>query len=297
MALKKDPQKTLQQLVVYFSPHTNTVTCWKLHPSHSVLASELYAVWRALSSLSGVGLRIIVFTDSKSALQLIGSRSPASYEILVRKIQILMWNLNQSSRVILHWVKGHSNITGNELADRAANLGHSNDRSENFPLGREEHLSLLKFKFKSYWNSYWQENVSLSGKGTFLKQIRESVSAPNIFELPLKRREIVVLSRLRIGHAATQSYLHRFRLGVREEEDQGDCERCAVPDTIEHYFFHCIKFQSPRDRLKSELSRIGVLELNMKTLLGGNPRHLRLIIPTLKATLAYIRATNLLNFL
>ena len=280
-----------------YVPSTNSVTCWKLNPFHSVLASELYAVWRALSSLSGIGLNIIIFTDSKSALQLITSRIPSSYEVLISKIQYMVWNLNQNNRVILHWVKGHCNITGNELADRAANLGHSNNRSELFPLGREEYTSLLKCKFKTYWNNYWQQNVSLTGKGTFLKNIRESLSAPNIIDFPLKRREHVVLSRLRIGHAATKMYLYRFRIGQSDEEEQGECEFCALPDTIEHYLLHCNRFQTARARLKSQIRLIGIHDFNIKTLLGGDPNHYRSVFQILSASLQFIRETNLLNSL
>ena len=46
--------------------------------------------------------------------------------------------------VIIHWVKGHNNIQGNDIADRSANLAHKNNRSEVFHLTETEQISLLK---------------------------------------------------------------------------------------------------------------------------------------------------------
>ena len=175
--------------------------CWKLRPAHSIISAELYGILQALIFLqNNYSPFVIIFTDSLSGLQLLLTPQPKTYVNIVNQIKIKLLELNDSGTVILHWVKGHCGVRGNEIADRAADKGHKNNRSELYPLTKEEITSELKMKFKDYWNEYWSSNMELSGKGLFLKSIRDSVGDLQPVGALRSRRSEILIHRLRIGH-------------------------------------------------------------------------------------------------
>ena len=50
---------------VYYASKS-TVSCWKLNSDHTVLAAELFAIYKAMAGINGSGLRVIIFSDSRS---------------------------------------------------------------------------------------------------------------------------------------------------------------------------------------------------------------------------------------
>jgi len=88
------------------------------------MTAELVAILMALNHVNGMGRRepkIVVFSDSMSALQCISNDHHNAREDVVREIQAVTHQLIiQGTDVTFHWVPAHIGVTGNELADRAA---------------------------------------------------------------------------------------------------------------------------------------------------------------------------------
>ena len=231
---------------------------------HSVFSAELHAIYQCLLHLKRNNFyNAVIFTDSLSSLQLLGTDS-ASYIVMTKKIKQLVLELNSKGSVLLHWVKAHCGIVGNEAADRAANLGHSNNRSELYDLTYNETLSILRAKFYIYWNDYWRGTVELQGKGTFLAGVEDGINA-NILSLKIRsRRAEVAIHRLRTGHAGLQHYLARFQMA-----DGDECPACQMAETVEHYLIHCNSFSIQRAVLYSDLRNMGITNPSLKTILGG----------------------------
>ena len=148
-----NPENSVACAVYY--PHLKKTFSWKLHLDKSVLFSELFALRQALLYIKRYTIQnFVIFTDSQSAMELISGRS-ISYIEIVNEIQELLFDLNKGRQVIIHCIKGHVGMVGNEIVDKAANIGHHIDKSVRWYLTKEEMNSYLKKKFYNHWDQYW----------------------------------------------------------------------------------------------------------------------------------------------
>ena len=265
---------------------------WKLRPEHSVISSELFALEKALQFIKGsIGAEnYIILTDSRSSLQLIKANNDA-YTGIVSKIQELLLQLNSERSVILHWIRGHSNVRGNEIVDQAAKKGHENNKSVLFNLSKSEEISCLKGVFYQYWNDCWTMDTNISQKGLFLQKLRGSLKHDTAIDNINHRRSEVVLRRLRMGHVGLNQYLHRFGMN-----DTNMCEACGVPETVEHYLLFCGKYNVARNTMKHRLANLN-LQFTIKNLLGCNYELGKENLSILRSTIKYIKTTNKMDIL
>ena len=257
-----------------YNDEIKNVTCWKLNSEHSVIASELFAIYKTLCNINDYTKNYVIFTDSLSSLQLIETNHiNSSYNDIVNKIQLILHTQNSFTSVIIHWVKGHNNIQGNEIADRSANLAHKNNRSEVFHLTETEQISLLKLKCISHWKQYWEQSSNDSSSGQFLRTIDNRLSF-NTSIFHLKNRKLqVTLNRLRIGHIGLNEYLHRFRMSNTNFCEQNSCLNTESPESIEHFLLLCPEFSTAREILRQKLSSEKINSFNIKTLLLGEEQY------------------------
>lgn len=272
-----------------YVPSKTLISTWKINPLHTVMSAELFAIHQALQFIENNNLnKVIIFSDSKSALQLIESR-PKTYRNICDEIQILLSNLNKDGIVKIHWVKAHIGIAGNEVADKAANMAHNNDRSTLYHLCLEEKLCILKSNFLDFWENYWHNEVANTSKGKHTYNLRKNVFTT--FPLPslLKnRRDEVNIFRLRIGHAGLKEYLNRTN-----QSDTDSCD-CGAIEDIEHFLLDCDLHKPQREtmciNIAQKISPIPVL--TVKLLLGLDNYSKQTNITILKILSKYIRDTG-----
>ena len=247
-----------------FIPLLSAATGWLLSPSHSVMGAELFAIYKALEmALNLVELQhqqVVIFTDSKSSLHLILNTHHPTYAAIVFRIHALLLQRGLNS-VAFCWVKGHSGVFGNEVADQIANLAHSSDRSSCSIISFEESYGKLAQAFNGHWRAYWQAQIVATGCGRFRYNLDGSITYIDYSSLarPLQ----CAVARLRLGHAGVGAHLARFGMAA-----VGVCPSCQEEDTIAHFILECARFSGPREIFINSVNALG-LTWGLQTALGG----------------------------
>ena len=247
-------------------PHLKLVTAWKLNPAHSVLGAELQAVLKTLQFITSkptlAHCNIVIFTDSKSALHIISNTFDPSYKNIAFQIQKLLFNLGE--RVKLQWVRGHIGVHGNEIADRAANLGHQNVFSTLTDLSLNEVMKQIKDRCLNMWALIWRERVTMTQKGDFMSEHQNKpVFRPWLSQN--SRLYETVSARFRIGHFGLNYHMHRF-----EMRESPECQFCDVNETIKHFLFECEQYRESRNEMRLALDDISVNFEISNLMLGGD---------------------------
>jgi ribonuclease HI len=273
-----------------FVPSTQLATGWLLRREHTVLGAELFAIHKAMQlATEDVSVReepVLILSDSRSALQLLSCSSGPSYRTIVFKIQELML-VKGLDRVVICWIRGHSGIRGNEVADRVANLAHSNNRTAISQLCFEEWICSVKSLTNQEWARQWSADVQETGKGTFRRSLGPEISYVDYGSLP--RSVECSVSRIRLGHAGVNAHLARFNLA-----DSSNCPVCNVEGTIRHLILHCTQFINQRRDFRTRLEGLS-LPWDLSSALGGGDAPMRKRTAAIRHLGQYLLNCNLVT--
>lgn len=223
------------------------------------------------------------FSDCLSALQAIKNfkfscKCPVICEIIYTITSLSFENIN----VYFAWVPGHSGVPGNEWADQLAKQSLTLPRINcEIGLSVAESFSLVKCHFVSLWQNRWDASVT----GRAFYRFQPSVVCTKFSSTTLSRKGEVVLFRLFSGHFPVNSYLHRIN-----KHPDGNCDRCLVPDTIEHFLLKCSRYNVSRVILFNRLLCVGISRPNIDNILNPN----KSCDKVFKAVAAYIINTHII---
>lgn len=272
-----------------YVPSENKVITYKLNPAHSVLGTELFAILRALEYVKYQNVRseCVIFSDSQSALQVISSLDKLKYRSVTGLIHALLLELD---KVKIQWIKAHCGISGNEIVDKAANLGHTNDFSTLSYLSNEEILTKLNSCVLEYWRADWRREVDSTGKGKFLADMQTHIQNNSFLSVTSRKIETSI-ARLRIGHAGTNAHLFRFNM-----TDSPICDMCPNRETIQHFLLECPAYNNERDLLRKVYNDLGV-ELSVRNVLCLGDHQVPELKTQLKALVSFLRQSGKVNIL
>ena len=199
----------------------------------SIYTAELRAIYLALHhGISSTGDKLIICVDSLSCLQAIENleiENPLVLSIL--ELHSTFKTLKKD--VVFCWVPSHVGIRGNELADKAAKTALKG-RKINIPLPFTDFRPIIKQYVRKQWSDFW----SLQSENK-LHAVQPALGC-SMWSCRERRREEIVLCRLRIGH----SFLtHRYLLAG---EDPPECISCQERLTVDHILLHCSEYHHIR---------------------------------------------------
>ena len=223
----------------------------RLPNAASSFTAEITALVHALKEVCKINAtKFVIYTDSKSSIDAISRYNPC--QPLVQKAQewlYLIYARRKSVRFC--WVPAHVGIRGNEIADAEAKSACAEPRIDLPELLHSDLYRPIKSLIRQKWQARWSSPELLNNRK--YKAIRPNITFwPSCYQK--KRREEIVLCRLRIGH----SYLtHKFLL---EGSDAPVCDYCGSPLTIDHILVHCRRYEAARRKHGlSGKSMIGIL--------------------------------------
>ena len=258
---------------------------WKIQ-SENIVTAELIAILKALQFTIQFlkGINIVIFTDSQSAISIIGGYS-LSFRTIVYAIHSCFESIIADGRKIkIQWIPSHCGIQGNESADQLAKA--ANNRPSWTQI--ETPLSDLQAKCKkAIWHKWQQERKNELILSNLGKLREKNYLEPLVTSLKEKRLNTAII-RLRIGHCGLRQHLHRLKL-----EDSPRCE-CGQEEDVKHVLLSCPKYYTARVIFKQALFKHKI-PFTLSHILGSDkdpPEKIKILFRHLAV---FIKSTKLIE--
>jgi len=216
-------------------------------------SGEVEAIDLALNFLYNADIHrkeIHMYTDCQAAIQSVFSTEiPKTKIATILNAQGLRKELHdRDNSLIVHWIPGHMNITGNVLADRQAKEA----AKEAVDVVSHDHIDgksanqMLQKRAIEKWNVQYQ----MSETSELIKDVitkagdRKCVGEKH-------RPSYSKINQLICGHTKLKNHWAK----VTNSQDR-DCNHCRVPETVNHYLFECEKYVQARKKLGNQVEEI-----------------------------------------
>lgn len=232
---------------------------------HTVYEAELVGILLGLHLIKTERncrrVKCVIGADNQAAVQALHTEltSPGQHiaaECLITAKQILRERSSRFFGLMIRWIAGHSNIPGNEKADKEAKRAAEGNSSNKEDLPRylrtplKKSISAIRQRHTSKLNEAWTKEWQTSDR---YKRLRASdIVTPYskkflklINDHSISRKVASIIYQLRVGHAPLNEYLHRFH-----KVDSPRCPACgAARETVEHYMKRCPGYAHERWKL------------------------------------------------
>jgi ribonuclease HI len=241
-------------------------TEWKAHKMHlgnnkEIFDAKLFAIAEALKLANRqlIGNKqtntIQIYTDSSAALQSMQDANPGPgkgiTKIIVERERILE---HAGWKIEYHWVLGHSQVKGNEVADKAAKDAARNVRTQGtIHLTRKERYTSLPYLHRKTKEKKWSDTKSWLKKSINNRPnyIPPTQQKPDPTAMATSKRLASRYYQLKMGHAITGEYLKRIN-----STNNHRCWWCnnGERQTLKHLIKDCHKWRKTRAKLKKEIN-------------------------------------------
>lgn len=196
----------------------------------------------------------VIMTDSLSSLQALSAGVSKLRPELISCILSINTNiLNKFHELKFFWVPSHIGIMGNERADQLAKEGSINGTEENLDLALSEAYSLVKHSMNIEMSKQWNEFKSKNDITVNLEIPHKPINYHN------KVKYDKLISRMRMN----ATYLKGHKAYIENKS----CALCGENETLQHVIFECTFHQTQRENMKSNLLKLGLTQISLKTLI------------------------------
>ena len=154
----------------------------------------------------------------------------------------------RGTEIAIAWIPAHVGIQGNEEADR---LARSIVTAPVSPRETSMSKSEIKNAMKHHCSKLWDERYKSTGKGAHYKIFQPS-TMQNLTTIS-NRKTSTIIFRLQTGHCGLKKHLHRIGLS-----DSPNCDRCHVPETVDHFLHHCPQYSHKRSPIISRTQQLDI---------------------------------------
>lgn len=191
-----------------------------------------------------------IYSDSLSALKSLNSLLSKNQR--VHNLITRIFSLRDSYNITLNFIRSHTDITGNDLADKLANKARLLDDITQVPLSKRYMRTVLTREAHQRLQEEWDSINSESDAKLWIPYIRDYT-----FVFPTNH----YLTQLITGHGAFPAYFKRFNL-------RSDCQcPCGMEGAdYLHYLTNCPLMTEYTIQLRSAI-KAPVRKETLKTLL------------------------------
>jgi ribonuclease HI len=239
---------------------------WNIGPQQLVYNGELEGVTAAIeyaSTIATQGEHFDIYSDNQAGLHRLQTTSDNPGQACqLRSIRAAQSIIDQGASVTINWVPGHTDITGNEIADSLAK-----EATKLAPTDNKTSFAVLGLKINALATQEWLQILS-KYRAQALKTTNTATYSRTFFpwklsrklQLPLgvKRKLASPFYQLKLGHGYFKAYLHRLN-----HTADNKCQ-CGQKETPEHLLLGCIKLREARRQIAK---RLGTRELTLPLLL------------------------------
>ncbi|XP_071642940.1 uncharacterized protein [Temnothorax longispinosus] len=218
-----------------FSPELAIQIMHKLPTQTSIFTAEAWAILQALITAGQRNpKKIVIFSDSKSVLENICSNDARQQNYIIPWIKEKIYQFsNKGIDLQLAWIPSHRGIAGNEVADKTAKLASRKGFTPDFRIPHCDFYSVSKENIRRQIKEYFRCRGSFKGI-FYYTNYHTGDDRPWYHKKPFRRKEIVLVNRLRSGH-----YNLNYSLARKNIVDSGACP-CGNPkQDINHIIFSC----------------------------------------------------------
>lgn len=228
---------------------------YRIDKKNFIMNGELLGIFQAIKLMKNKNQDIVIFTDSKSSLQLlIKGQNQATDNCHVEAILNYITKKTQN-KINLQWIPSHIGINGNEKADELAKNGTTSSWYLTNNFTTKESFNQLKQHIYKEWEMDYQEISKKKGKKYFELE-KSPRQTPWFQNYRGTSHEIKLLTRIRTDH-----YLSNKKLKLFKQKQTENCETCKEIDDINHILFKCKKYENIRKKVNLIKNQNNVDEL------------------------------------
>lgn len=271
----------------YAIPELDITRGFKCGAHSSIFTAEALAILKVLEYVVSEPLlaNVVILSDSQSVLKSLNNPSLRRNLIITRILSQVSILSAQNRRVDFIWIKGHSGLHGNELADAAARNAIEEGQLVN-GIARSDLYAVVKKSCFSKWDNNFKEYAA--NTCNHYSSIYPSCSKhPAVFRLQLPRRLVVSYLRFLFGHGSFNKHLYKLKLS---ETPHCHCDNQSIDD-LNHRLFNCSLNTQANSFLLNELNKMHILPLNSSsfmTLVSTTPKIENIFIKFLKMSVSII---------